>query len=222
MIELLSSTAYLIVNKELSRKVGLQAAALLADLISKQVYFEKEQGVTDFFFNTEENITKDTTLSPYQQRACITKLKTLELITVKLKGIPAKRYFKVNAGQVMNLLNNKEYSNKITINKNKEIIINNNITNIDKLLNLKNIFIEEANKSNNEALEKSELLAFTEYWTEPNPSKTKLKYQLQRTWSYELRIKNWARNIKTWAAPKNTSSKIDIQLNEYNKGKEYL
>ena len=45
MINLLSSTAYLIVNKKLSQQVGLQAAALLADLISKQVYFENEMGV---------------------------------------------------------------------------------------------------------------------------------------------------------------------------------
>ncbi len=59
MIELLSSSAYLIVNKDLSHKVGLQAAALLANLITKQLYFEAEHGTVDYFFNTVENIQKD-------------------------------------------------------------------------------------------------------------------------------------------------------------------
>lgn len=222
MISLLSSTAYLIVNKDLSQKVGLQAAALLADLISKQVYFENKQGNIDYFFNTADNIQKDTTLSPYQQRAAIAILKRFNLITTKRKGIPAKRYFKVNAGQVMQFLNNKELTNLKTTNNNKEIIINNKSTSIEILQLRKTDFLIEASKANKDYLEHKDLMAFYDYWTEPNRTKTKLNYELQKTWSYELRLKNWARNIARWNTPQNTSSKIDIQLNEYNKGKEFL
>lgn len=214
MIELLSSTAYLIVNKDLSRIVGLQSAALLADLISKQVYFDNKLGDSDYFFNTELNIEKDTTLSPYQQRACISKLKAIGLISVIRKGIPAKRYFKVNAGQVMQLLNNKEYIKPTSINKNKEIIITNNIT-IRKLNFVNQVSLLDYDVD----LQK----AFCDYWTETNPSKTKMKFELCKTWDINLRLKNWQRNEKQWAKPNSKShSKIDIQINEYNKGKEYL
>jgi hypothetical protein len=212
MIELLSSTAYLIVNKNLSKKVGLQAAALLADLISKQVYFKGEE----YFFNTEANIERDTTLSPYQQRACIGKLKALGLITVKRKGIPAKRYFKVHAVQVMQFLNNSEQKNCTAINNNKVINNNNNITiREQKFLNAVSLLDYDIN------LKKE----FTDYWTEKNASGKKMKWELCQTWDTNLRLKTWAKRAKQWDKPlslKTANSKIDTQLNEYNKGKEYL
>ena len=56
MKHLLSSTAFLIVNKELAKQVGLKAAVLLADLISKEEYFISK-GMTDgWFFNTAKPI----------------------------------------------------------------------------------------------------------------------------------------------------------------------
>ena len=39
MKHLLSSTAFLILNKSVSKQLGLKAAVLLADLISKEEYF---------------------------------------------------------------------------------------------------------------------------------------------------------------------------------------
>ena len=39
MKNLLSSTAFLVLNKELARKIGLKEAIMLADLISKEEYF---------------------------------------------------------------------------------------------------------------------------------------------------------------------------------------
>ena len=35
---------------------------------------------------------------------------------------------------------------------------------------------------------------FYEYWSEPNKSKTKLKYQMERTWDISKRIKRWSDN----------------------------
>ena len=39
MKQLLSSSAYFVVNKKLAKRVGLKAAVLLADLIGKEQYF---------------------------------------------------------------------------------------------------------------------------------------------------------------------------------------
>jgi hypothetical protein len=38
------------------------------------------------------------------------------------------------------------------------------------------------------------LEAFYEYWIEPNKSKTKMKFEMEKTWDLNLRLKKWARN----------------------------
>jgi hypothetical protein len=59
---------------------------------------------------------------------------------------------------------------------------------------------------------------FLEYYLETN-SKGKTKYQMQKTWSTSRRLKTWIKNYNNWNKNK---SKVDEQLNEYLKGKEYL
>ena len=96
MKHLLSSTAFIVLNKELAKQVGINAAILLADLISKEEYFIAN-GMTDgWFFNTENNIELDTTLNSYHQRTSLKILKDFKLIEVKRRGMPAKQYFKIN------------------------------------------------------------------------------------------------------------------------------
>ena len=217
MKHLLSSTAFLIVNKELAKQVGLKAAVLLADLISKEEYFISK-GMTDgWFFNTEANIEADTTLNPYHQRKCIKTLKTHQIIETKRMGIPAKQYFKINEQQVMQILNNLLVKNSTTINKNKEIrIINNTIS------NRKNDFVFEVLTFD---YDESILNGFIDYWTEPNKSNTKMKFELNKTWKTSLRLKTWATNQKKWDKPKANSkgmSKLDAQINEWQKAKELI
>lgn len=216
MKHLLSSTAFIILNKELARQVGLKEAILLADLISKEEYFISK-GMTDgWFFNTEANIEADTTLNPYHQRKCIKTLKTHQIIETKRKGIPAKQYFKINELQVMQILNNLLVKDSTTINKNKEIRIINNIS----IRELK--FINEVSLLDYDVTLKKE---FCDYWTEPNKSNTKMKFELNKTWKTELRLKTWATNQKKWDKPKTKSkgmSKLDAQINEWQKAKELL
>ena len=58
---------------------------------------------------------------------------------------------------------------------------------------------------------------FINYWCE---GKKKMRWQKQGTFEIKLRLLRWAKNQKKWDKP--TMSKIDIQLNEYQKGKELL
>jgi hypothetical protein len=46
---------------------------------------------------------------------------------------------------------------------------------------------------------------FYAYWIEPNKSNTKMRFELQQTWSTELRLKKWASNDNNFnlAKPKN-------------------
>jgi len=216
MKHLLSSTAFIVLNKELAKKVGLKEAILLADLISKEKYFIDKGMIDGWFFNTESNIESDTTLNAYHQRKCIKTLKKFKIIETKRKGIPAKQYFKINEDQVMQILNNLIVNDCITINKNKEIIINNNIS------NRRDDFVFEVLSFE---YDESILNGFIDYWTEPNKSKTKMKFELNNTWKTSLRLKTWVANQKKWDKPKSnikTMSKLDAQINEWQKAKELL
>jgi hypothetical protein len=216
MKHLLSSSAFIVLNKQLAKQVGLKEAVLLADLISKEEYFISK-GMTDgWFFNTEANIEADTTLNSYHQRKCLKTLRKFKIIETKRMGIPAKQYFKINEEQVMQILNNLSDKKSTTINKNKEIIITNNIS------NRRNDFVFEVLTFD---YDESLLNGFIDYWTEPNKSNTKMKFELNKTWKTELRLKTWAANQKKWDKPKSNSkgmSKLDAQINEWQKAKELL
>ena len=42
---------------------------------------------------------------------------------------------------------------------------------------------------------------FADYWTEPNRSSTRMRFELQRTWNTALRLARWARNDNTFHQP---------------------
>ena len=220
MKHLLSSSAFLVVNKKLAKEIGLNETVLLADLISKEEYFiENKQLIDGWFFNTAKNIQEDTTLTSHQQRKCIKILKNLGIIETKVIGIPAKQHFKIIESKLLDYLTPscKDSLQPVvkktqTINKNKQIkIINNNI------LIRKEIFINNVEIRN--CLNKREKEKFIDYWTETNKIKTKMKFEMQQTFDISLRLKRWLKNTKNL---NKGTSKIDGQINEYLKGKELL
>jgi len=209
MKHLLSSTAFLIINKSLSKSIGLKGAVLLADLISKEEYFIANGMVDGWFFNTEKNIEDDTTLTPYQQRKAVKVLIENKLIEVKRKGIPAKQYFKINEEQVIKKLNNLNSKNLTTINKNKKIRINNKTFSKPMLHQIEYYCKERKNNIDAET--------FFDFYESKNwmVGKNKMK-------DWKAAIRTWERRGKNKSNKKTTMSKIDAQLNEYLKGKEYL
>jgi len=215
MKNLLSSSAFLVVNKELAKQMGLHEVVLLADLISKEQYFiDNKQLNEGWFFNTAKNIQDDTTLTAHKQRKAIKNLKSFGIIETKRKGIPAKQYFKINENKLLSFFNanqqnslEQDVKKTRTINNNKEIKLNNN-----------NISIRE--KFVSEVMEldypKELKIDFIEYWCE---GKNKMRWQKQPTFDISLRLKRWQRNQKKW---NKGQSKIDSQINEYIKGKKFL
>ena len=218
MKHLLSSTAFLVVNKELAKQIGLNETVLLADLISKEQYFkEKEYSnyeMGGWFFNTAKNIQDDTTLTSHQQRKAVKNLKSLGIIETKLIGIPAKQHFKINENKLLSYFTTRYSKSEQqvvkktqTINKNKEITIKNNISIREK-------FVSEVMELD---YPKELKIDFIEYWCEG--TKNKMRWQKQPTFDISLRLKRWQRNQKKW---NKGQSKIDSQINEYIKGKEFL
>jgi len=215
MKNLLSSTAFLVVNKELAKQIGLNEVVLLADLISKEQYFiDNKQLNEGWFFNTAKNIQDDTTLTSHQQRKAVKNLKSLGIIETKLIGIPAKQHFKINENKLLSYFTTsyskseqQDVKKTQTINKNKEITINNNISIREK-------FVSEVMELD---YPKELKIDFIEYWCEG--TKNKMRWQKQPTFDISLRLKRWQRNQKKW---NKGTSKIDSQINEYIKGKELL
>ncbi len=224
MKHLLSSSAFLIVNKQLAKQVGLKGAVLLADLISKEEYFIAN-GMTDgWFFNTAKNIEEDTCLTSHQQRKAIKNLKDLGIIETKVIGIPAKQHFKIIENKLLSYFNTScEESVKLVVKKTQTINKNNNNNNNNNnISNRRDKFVFEVLTFD---YEENILNGFIDYWTEPNKSNTKMKYELNKTWSTKLRLKTWANNQKKWDKPKSnkkTMSKLDAQINEWQKAKELL
>lgn len=68
--------------------------------------------------------------------------------------------------------------------------VSDNVNDIDKR---KQNFYEEL-KSYKTIYQDKTLEAFYLYWTELNPSKTKMRFEQEKTWETKLRLKRWAGN----------------------------
>jgi DNA-binding transcriptional ArsR family regulator len=60
---------------------------------------------------------------------------------------------------------------------------------------------------------------FINYWTE---GKKRMRWQKQSTFEIKLRLLRWDKNQKKWDKPKNSMSKLDAQINEWQEAKKLL
>lgn len=99
--DLLRADGSIVINKKLITAIGLNESIMFCELLSRQHYFaEQNQLQADgSFFNTIFDLSLATGLADKAQRTAITNLKNLGLLSVNVKGIPAKRYFKVCGSQ---------------------------------------------------------------------------------------------------------------------------
>lgn len=112
ILSLVSSSNYVIYNKEIARKLGIETAIILGELASEYDYYLKHNELQDgWFYSTTENIEKNTTLNYYYQKKAIDNLLKLGVLEQKLKGIPATRYFKFNVDNLSSLFNDNNFNN---------------------------------------------------------------------------------------------------------------
>ncbi len=112
LTDILRADGSIIVNKKLARNIGMEAAVMFSEIVSKQHYFTERGQLTDdgFFFNTVADMERDTTLTDHKQRKAIKLLSALELIEHKNRDMPQKRYFKVTVNEetLINVLESQE------------------------------------------------------------------------------------------------------------------
>ena len=143
-IKLLAQNNYVIFNKEIANKIGIEAAILLGTLCSYQNSFKLQE-----FYKEETELAKDTALTIYSIRKAKKILEENGKLKITKKGLPAKHYFYIITSGIENLITS---SDKIAITSGVEIATtsgNENITtgsdeNITTINNINN-----SNKYNN-------------------------------------------------------------------------
>lgn len=147
--QLLMSSNYFVLNKKLVKELGIETAFLLTSLSEADEMLADEDG---WFYQTVPQIEEMTGLTKYKQSVCIEQLISLGILLQENKGMPMKRYFKIDYTKVLNILisssqktghqdveklDSKELKNSTPcsqkIGHNKE----HNINNINKELNNK-------------------------------------------------------------------------------------
>lgn len=144
LIELLASDGYVIVNKELATRIGLNEALLIGELISEYRYYRNREELTEdgYFFSTIENIENNTTLNEYAQRKAVKHLMELEILSVERRK-DGLRFFKINSEKLEEYLKindgslkfkdpeTKNLKNRFFKNSGQIIITKNNKNNIE-------------------------------------------------------------------------------------------
>lgn len=106
ILSLLGSNNYIIYNSDIAKLFGVNESILLGLLSSKQDFWGKEDRLDGegYFFITMEDIENKTSLSPHLQRKALNHLQEIGVIKIKYKGMPSKRYFKIETEKLYELL----------------------------------------------------------------------------------------------------------------------
>ena len=135
-IKLLAQNNYVIFNKEIANKIGIEAAILLGTLCSYQNSFKLQE-----FYKEETELAKDTALSIYSIRKAKKILEENGILKITKKGLPARHYFYIITSGIENLITS---SNEIVTTSGNENITTGSDENLTTINNINN-----SNKYNN-------------------------------------------------------------------------
>jgi len=200
ILQLLANKNYITVNKQLIKIIGLEETIMLGELASEYEYWEGQDKLeNEYFYSTLDMVEQNTTLTAYQQRKALKVLQDMGLVEVVIKGLPPKRYVKINEDAIVKKLNIKLLKN-LTIKsektkqlKVKKLNINNNI--INKNINNKENIIKESFK-------KPTLDEVKEYCKERNnevdPQRFIDFYESKGWYVGKNKMKDWKASVRTW------------------------
>jgi hypothetical protein len=110
-LKLLAGNNFRVYNYEIAKQIGVNEAILFADLVSKYNYFRDKGALTNdgFFFSTADDIYETTALTRKQQEKSLRGL--AEFVETKVKGVPAKKHFRLKFSGITKLILLPEYEN---------------------------------------------------------------------------------------------------------------
>lgn len=202
-------------------------------MLSQAVYWSRRTTAKDgSFWKLQEEWEEETGMTRHEQMTALKRLKKLGFISVEKRGIPAKNYYILNTNKILEELSKskdcKWYGKRTTREEGKRTTGDSesgphSITEITTEITTeietktKKFVIDLKNELKGTSFKKDEieeLKEFVAYWTEPNKSRTKLKWELEKTWDMQRRVRRWFKNKKDWSK--------DKQKNKYQINNEDL
>lgn len=105
----MGKNAYWAVNKELSKKIGLEATLILQHIIDLQAVFGKDE-----IFQSQTDMANELGISEYAVKNRIPELISLGLVNVSKRGIPCKNYYSTNDSKILEYIVNELDDTKST------------------------------------------------------------------------------------------------------------
>lgn len=111
----------------------------------------------------------------------------------RLQKLKAQGYIDISSttkNSLITVVNYKSYQldDRPKVKRNLDTVINKFLLEVSAFKELYNVEMLEA---------------FVDYWSEPNKSKTKLRYELQKTFDVARRLKTWSKNENKFGTKKN-------------------
>lgn len=106
--QLLMSSSYFVLNKQIVKAIGIEAGFLLTTLIEASDGLANEDG---WFYKTSPSLEEETGLSNHKQSKIIEELTKLGILEQENKGMPMKRYFRINFNKIEELVFKKNSKN---------------------------------------------------------------------------------------------------------------
>lgn len=93
----LRSENWIAVNKDMAKVVGCNAVYLLGYLCEKYEYRLAREEITEdgYFYAIAADVLEDIGLTTHEQDTAIKRLVSADMLTTKLKGVPAKKHYKI-------------------------------------------------------------------------------------------------------------------------------
>jgi hypothetical protein len=156
--DLINGSNFTVINNSLAKELGgIDYAYMFAYLVGKSNYFNKD-GVDDWFYRTADDITTDTMFSRREQERIFGNLIQAGLLDIEIKGLPAKKHFRINTSGFLALLENlpkteNKFVQNVQTNKAKNAkpdsakSINKTNQNEQTYMNIESIIIENENSN---------------------------------------------------------------------------
>ena len=155
---LLMSSNYYALNKTLVKNLGIETAFFLTTLVEADETLADDDG---WFYQTSKTLEEITGLSNHKQTKCIEQLISLDILVQENKGIPMKRYFKLNYDKILISLNtrieknsNQEFK-KVKSQSLKNLKTSFQKTSNNKEYNINNLDKEYSNKQSSSSVDES-------------------------------------------------------------------
>ena len=155
--QLLMSSNYYTLNKQIVKSLGIESAFLLTILIEASDGLADDEG---WFYQTIEKIGELTGIGRHKQDKIIKDLIELKILEQKNKGVPCKRYFKINYSMIENLVflspqTSLSENDKLDCKKETNLSDENSQTRLSEIDNNKEYIINNLNKELNHKEHKS-------------------------------------------------------------------